>query len=235
MPRTPPSAQSQPAAAATDTPSFDTPAPPEGLQVTLVTVLAGVVLHRVHLDAYAADQFNRGVAGNARFSPIQDDGGNPIPTLYAGTTMACALMESVFHDVPHGLGFKTLDKAKLERQRHSTIEVLDQLELVDLGSVSLRKLGIQRKQLIDTEKDQYPITRQWAQAIYRQCPRAQGLVWVSRQDDHSKAFVIFGNRVASGTIRQTGESRDLLHAADAYSEVVDMASRIGVHLVDGNT
>jgi hypothetical protein len=36
---------------------------------------------------------------------------------------------------------------------------------LDLSSVPLRKLGVTRKQLIDTEKDQYPATRKWAEAI----------------------------------------------------------------------
>lgn len=80
--------------------SRTTPPPPQVLQLTLTSLGEGETLHRVHLDRYRPDAFNPGLAGNARFSPIQDDAGNPIPTLYAGTTMACALMETVFHDVP---------------------------------------------------------------------------------------------------------------------------------------
>ena len=49
-----------------------------------MTLAQGVVLHRVHLHRYRADQFNPGVSGNARFSPIQDEHGQPIPTLYGG-------------------------------------------------------------------------------------------------------------------------------------------------------
>lgn len=219
-----------------DEPSLPaTPAPPDHLHVTLTRLNAGDMLHRVHLEKYGADQFNPGVHGNARFSPIRDERGQPIPTLYAGTTMPCALMETVFHDVPHVPGFKSYDKGKLADQQHSTVEVTQELKLVDLRSLALRKLGISRKQLIDTEKDQYPATRKWAEAVHRQCLEAQGLSWVSRQDDSARAFVFFGDRVPAGALQQRGDSRSLLQDADAYSEVLDLAERIGVSIVPGKT
>lgn len=142
-----------------EVPRADTPAPPGSLHLTLTTLASGQVLHRVHLQRYGAVQFNPGARGNARFSPIQDRRGASVPTLYAGTTLPCALMETVFHDVPHTPGFKSFDKAKLFGQQHSTVQVLQDLRLADLGSVALRKQGIPRRQLIDTEKNQYPATR----------------------------------------------------------------------------
>ncbi|WP_431819423.1 RES family NAD+ phosphorylase [Burkholderia sp. F1] len=211
-----------------------TPAPPDGLNATTITLEAGTVLHRVHLDRYKADQFNPGVQGNARFSPIKDAKGDAIPTLYGGETMVCAMMESVFHDVPHAPGFKTLDKSKLVGQVHSEVAVIQNLELVDLASVPLRKLGVSRKQLIDTEKDQYPATRQWAEALHRQCPQAQGLSWISRQDDSARAVVLFGDRIPPAALRPFGDSRSLVDDADAYDEVLDLAGRLGVLIVPGN-
>lgn len=220
--------------ASPDEPSLSvTPAPPDHLHITLTTLSAGEVLHRVHLERYGAGQFNPGIHGNARFSPIHDERGQSIPTLYAGTTMPCALMETVFHDVPHVSGFKSFDKGKLADQQHSTVEVTQELKLADLRSLALRKLGISRKQLIDTEKDQYPATRKWAEAVHRQCLEAQGLSWVSRQDDSARAFVFFGDRVPEGALQQRGDSRSLLQDAEAYSEVLDLAERIGVSIVPG--
>ncbi|EDT3379585.1 RES family NAD+ phosphorylase [Salmonella enterica subsp. enterica serovar Mbandaka] len=224
-----PSAPVQPADAA----SSATPAPSATLHATLTELPQGQVLHRVHQDQYRADQFNPGVRGNARFSPIQDDQGQPIPTLYGGTTMDCALMETVFHDVPHTAGFKTFDKGKLAGQVHSTVEVAQPLRVVDLASVPLRKLGITRKQLIDTEKDQYPATRQWAEALHRQCPDAQGLSWVSRQDDSARAVVLFGDRIPNGALKPQGASRSLVDDGNAYDSVLDLADRIGVSIIPG--
>lgn len=210
-----------------------TPPPPATLHVTLTELAAGLVLHRVHLDQYHADQFNPGVRGNARFSPIQDQHGQPIPTLYGGTTMNCALMETVFHDVPHTAGFKSFDKGKLAGQVHSTVEVMQPLQVVDLASVPLRKLGITRKQLIDTEKDQYPATRRWAEALHHQCPDAQGLSWVSRQDDSARAVVLFGDRIQAGELRVRGTSNNLVDNGDTYDALLDLADRLGVVIVSG--
>jgi len=109
-----------------------------------------------------------------------------------------------------------------------------ELKLADLSSVALRKLGAQCKQLIDTEKDRYPATRQWAQAIHRQCPQAQGLCWISRQDDTARAVVLFGDRIPAEALRPGGGSRSLLDDGEACDAVLDLADRIGVHVVPGH-
>lgn len=70
-----PSAPVQPADAA----SFATPAPFATLRATLTEPPKGQVLRRVHQDQRRAGQFNPGARGNARFSPIRDDRGRPIP------------------------------------------------------------------------------------------------------------------------------------------------------------
>ena len=215
--------------------SAATPAPPATLAVTFTALGKGQVLHRVHQDRYGADQFNPGKQGNARFSPIQGDQGQPIPALYGGTTLDCALMETVFHDVPHTAGFKSLDKGKLAGQVHSTLEVVQPLQLVDLSSVSLRKLGITRKQLIDTEKDQYPATRRWAAEIHHQCQQAQGLAWVSRQDDTSRAVMLFGDRIPKDALRPRGQPRSLTEDGNTYDALLDLADRIGVVIVRGKS
>ena len=97
----------------------------------------------------------------------------------------------------------------------------------------LRKLGVTRKQLIDTEKDQYPATRQWAEAIHRQCPTVQGLLWVSTQDDSARAVVLFGDRIAAGTLQPDNNARSLLDDGEAYDAVLDLAERIGANIVPG--
>ncbi|WLG93854.1 RES family NAD+ phosphorylase [Pseudomonas sp. FP198] len=219
----------------TDLAASVTPVHAATLHVTFTVIAKGDVLHRVHQDKYQPDQFNPGLHGNARFSPIQDDQGRAIPTLYGGTTADCALMETVFHDVPHTAGFKSFDKGKLTGQVHSTVQVSQPLHLVDLSSVPLRKLGITRKQLIDTEKDQYPATRKWAEAIHRQCPDAQGLSWVSRQDDSARAVVLFGDRIPDGVLHPQGASRSLTGDSTVFDTVLNLAERIGVVIIAGKS
>ena len=225
-----------PSAAGKVTPSSSigvTPSPHNGLHVSRIIWQQGKTIHRVHLDRYPGDAFNPGVAGNARFSPIQTSAGVAIPTLYGGTSFDCAAMETIFHDVPFMAGFKSYDKRKLIEQRHSVLVPDKDLALADLSQVALRKMGIRRAELIDTEKDRYPDTRQWAVAIYTQCPKIQGLRWISRQDDRAEAIVLFGDRIDTGTLVQTGAPRDILADANAYGDVLLLATAIGVHLVDG--
>ena len=107
--------------------------------------------------------------------------------------------------------------------------------LADLGSKALRKLGVQRRQLIDTEKDQYPLTRQWAEAIHAQHPDVQGLCWVSRQDDGAKALVLFGDRLGDGNLKQVSVPASLAGHADCYGRLLALAGHIGVHIIPGKT
>lgn len=209
--------------------------PPSTLHVTFTRWPAGVPLHRVHHSDYGAVQFNPGIKGNARFSPIANAAGDPIPTLYGGASFACAAMESVFHDVPFAAGFKAYDKARLDGQAHSQFTAAQDLVLADLGSRALRKLGVERKQLIDTEKDQYPLTRQWAVAIHAGFPQVQGLCWISRQDDSARSVVLFGDRIAAGTLAQRGATRSLVGDPVAYSELLALAEQIGVDIVPGRS
>lgn len=220
---------------ATDLAASVTPVPATTLHVTLTLLAKGEVLHRVHQDKYQPDQFNPGVHGNARFGPIQDDQGRAIPTLYGGTTVECALMETVFHDVPHTAGFKSFDKGKLTGQVHSAVQVSQPLHLVDLSSVPLRKLGVTRKQLINTEKDQHPATRKWAEAIHGQYPEVQGLSWVLRQDDSARAVVLFGDRIPDCALNPQGASRSVTEDSTVFDTVLALADRIGVAIVAGTS
>ena len=194
----------------------------------------GMTLHRIHQAKYAGAEFNPGVKGNARFSPIMDAQGRRIPTLYGGSSFDCAAMETVFHDVSFAPGFKSYDKTrKLEGHMHSQVQPGVDLVLADLRGKALRKLGISRRQLIDTEKDRYPTTRKWAQAIHARCPDVQGLCWTSRQDDSAQAAMLFGDRIAADVLSQTGPSRSLLKDENAYDDVLNLAEKIGVNLVSG--
>jgi hypothetical protein len=212
------------------------PAPPAELK-KLVRILAWPkdrLLHRIHLNKYGAAAFNPGAAGNARFSPILDASGTSIPTLYGGTSFDCAAMETVFHDVPFAAGLKTFDKAKLLDQAYSTLAPQRALVLVDMSATALRGLGIRRNELIDTEKDQYPGTRKWAEAIHAACPNIDGLCWVSRQDDRGQAVVLFGDRASSADFALSGSTRGILGDTALYTDLLILADRIGVNVIGGH-
>lgn len=76
-----------------------TPRPPSKNSPKLVALGVGA-LWRVHPASYRATEFNPSETGDARFSPIQRRDGTTIPVLYGASTLAGAIMETVFHDVP---------------------------------------------------------------------------------------------------------------------------------------
>ena len=189
------------------------------------------VIHRIHLSLYGGTAFNPGVKGNARCRPSQNVAGRSSPTLSGGTTFTYAAMETVFHDISFIPWLKTLDKAKLAGPVYSTVTPQRDLALADLSSTALKSLGVRRGDLIDTEKDQYPGTRRWAEAIHAQCPAIEGLCWVSRQDDRALAIVLFGDRVPAADLVLTGSARSILEDTDVYSDLLALAERVGVNLV----
>lgn len=206
------------------------PTPGADLRLSMYTLQANKLLHRVHLSRFGAAQLNPGVRGSARFSPITNANSKAIPTMYAGTTFDCALMETVFHDVPHTPVLKTIEKSTFKNQLHSQLTVQHDLTLVDLSAVALRKLGLTRSQLIDTEKESYPSTRLWAEAIHLQCPAAQGMTWVSRQDDRARAFMFFGDRLPANPFAAVN-SNSLIGDEATYVALLGLAELIGVEIV----
>ena len=204
------------------------------LNATLIQWGKGKTVFRVHRSIYKADQFNDSRKGDARFSPLIDAGREKvIPTLYAGTTLECALMETVFHDVPYQPGLKTVSKAKyVAGVICSTLSLTDDLCLVDLGSVALHKLGVAPSALTQTSAAHYPASREWAVLLHEQNPAAQGLIWTSRRDDHAEAMLLFGDRIGAVVLQVEDNVLPLLLPdGSACMEVLTLAARLDVLLV----
>ena len=207
--------------------------PTVNLRATIREWGRGASIHRIHSEIYDSIEFNSSDRGSARFSPLRSDEGKIIPTLYAGSTLDCALMETIFHDVPFVSGPKPHSKAKhVAGKVHSVLRISKDLRLIDLSAIPLRRLGISPKDLILSESSTYPETRVWASALYGQCSQAQGLMWTSRQDDTASAFMFFGDRMPIGSLKIESPSNSLLLADGApCDEVLSMASRLDVLLV----
>lgn len=203
-----------------------------GKAPNLYALHGGTVLHRVHLKKYGAAQFNDTAAGNARFSPIRNAGGNIIPTIYAAQTFAGAAMETAFHDAPVTGALKTKPKVELEALAHSRIKIDAELVLADLSVKGLSKLGLEKKDLIETDKDAYAMTRSFAEHLHACHPALQGLCWVSRKDDTNRAFVLFGDRIRPNAIRAVaGSTKGLVSNDDIYEQILDLAVEIDVRIV----
>jgi hypothetical protein len=202
------------------------------LKASIIFWKPGRPIHRIHSSAYAEAEYNPSAKGNARFSPIRDAAGEIIPVLYGGSTMNCALMETVFRDVPYTPDLKIVDKSRLEAVAHSVVVSKADLLMIDLGNVALRKLGIDRAHLIDTTKAHYPETRRWAEALYEQLPDCQGLRWISRQDDSAEVILLFGNRISAGTLSVVQAAEPLQVRGFATLPVLHLARKIGVKLTE---
>lgn len=207
-------------------------APSSKLDATLITWGNGETLFRVHPDIYGSLQFNPSSRGNARFSPLIDSDGTVIPTIYAGTTLDCALMETVFHDVPFTAGPKIWSKTThVAGKVYSQLTLSRDLILIDLSAVPLHKLGIPRKELIECDGSHYPETRAWALALHDQYPDAEGLLWTSRQADPARALILFEDRLKTSALSVSGKPNGLLLAdGSAISEVLQLALRLNVLL-----
>ena len=170
--------------------------PPAPLTAPQYAVLPqGTVLHRVHLSAYRAMQFNPGLGGPTRFAPFDDAGGNPVPSLYASATLRAAIHETIFHDIAANAAVRTVRLDAMRIRTHSELELARDLKLVELRTVTLGRWGISRNDLISSRAALYGQTVLWAAAVHRDIPDADGLVWTSNQCDPDDACLFFGDRV----------------------------------------
>lgn len=135
---------------------------------------------------------------------------------------------ALVHNRIDGTVKKTVAKRKLKGHHYSQVLSKSDLVLIDLSATALRNLGIKRGELIESEKDIYPQTRKWAEAIHEQCLDVQGLCWVSRQDDRSLAIVLFGDRVGKAPLSEHTPSVDIVTDTATYADVITLAGRIGV-------
>lgn len=141
-------------------------------------------------------------------------------------------METVFHDVPFVAGPKIWSKTSHVADKVcSQLTLSPDLALIDLSAIPLRKLGISRKDLIESDGSQYPETRAWALALHDQRPDAEGLTWTSRQADPERSIVLFEDRLTGPALLQSGAPTSLLLSdGSAILDILTLAQRLGVLL-----
>jgi hypothetical protein len=194
-------------------------------------------------------RFNDSGLGDARFSPLwQAPGGaagprrqpaeaaaaptllrTPVPTLYAAATVEGALMETVLREVPtpsqghlHDLQ-RDLD-APL---RLSQVELAEPLQVVDLTKLGLQRMGLRPSQLFETDADDYPRTRRWADWLRAAAPAAQGLLWLSARQPESRAVMLFGDRIRRGAVKVGDVRLRPLHDPRVLAVLLGLLQRLG--------
>jgi hypothetical protein len=143
------------------------------------------------------------------------------------------MMETVFHDVPTPPGGHILDIESLREQNLvvSRIRPNRRLPTVDLSTKGLKRLGLQRTDLIDTPVTAYPRTREWAEWLHS-AMGAKGLVWTSRQDDGARAVALFGDRIPESAFRIEVD-REPLCEDERLDALLELAEHIGIERLFG--
>ena len=187
----------------------------------------GEPIYRVHDAVFAAAGFNDSGRGDARFSPIRALAGKVIPTLYGGATRSCALMETVFHDVPAPTSNYILDLDDLDGAVMSCLAPRRDLRLLALTAKGLKRLGLAKSAVIETPCTAYANTRALAQTWHRNLEDIDGLLWISRQDDEARACVLFGDRVRKSDFA-VREDRIPIDHGPRLEDLLATAQAIGI-------
>ena len=193
------------------------PVPPHPLSSPNIDSLAiGEILHRVHDRKLVGNNFNPCKGSKTRFSPLYNDFGQCIPTLYAANTEEAAIYETVFHDIPLDAAKKIIPRSMVELRNHSVLQLRRDLRLARLHAPDLRQWRISREQLIGSLPTQYQYTVQWARAIHTHFHDVDGLVWTSNLCDPDMAYLLFGDRVLESDIEviavREGRDQSFLNA-----------------------
>lgn len=190
---------------------------------------------RVHSLVHASGrfgptQFNDSGLGNARFSPLFVTTG-PLLTMYLAASLEAALMETVLHDVPYPSAgcIHDLDRDLQGSLHASRIELHQPLQLIDLTKLGLQRMGLRVSQMFETEANDYPRTRRWAEWLLAQLPHAHGLAWMSaRQPQEMALMLVGGARPADGRIRmQATANPQPLRDPEVTAVLLRLLTRLG--------
>ena len=206
------------------------PPDPFDLECNFDTWPADKPIIRVHDSSFGGTEFNPG-QGDGRFHPLFAQG-TAIPTLYGSNTFEGALSETIFRAVPLTGPDRFIRPLWLMPVVSCTLLPVRPLHLVQLRGAGLRKLQLSRVELIESQADQYPLTRAWAAAFYTAYPDADGLIWMSRQHDMSEAIVLFGMRVQRDELTIAAPPRSLYPPGDGWHDVLVAAEAAGITVFD---
>ena len=197
-------------------------------------------LWRVYSQSFGATGFNGTAKGYARFSPLKRADGSVVPTMYAGSTLDVALMEIVLRDVPTpSVGYQLmLPERDAEQRRVTELVPTQPLRMVDFCAIGLRRIGLDRADVIDCDSSNYPDTQAlgaWVHAHTVDVDVAEtvhGIVWTSRQDDSGQGAIFFGDRLLPGALEAQNDGQSL-HAGHVEAALTRLALRLGISVVAG--
>ena len=189
---------------------------------------AGKPIERCHSPSLGPSAFNE-TNSPGRFRPIPK-GSSVVPTLYGADGFDGALSESLFRNVPVRGPDRRVLLADLQGLVRSVLSPRRALPLAALHGYGLRRIGVTRAELIESESYCYPRTAQWGESLYESIERPVGLVWRARQHDDSYALMLFGTRVAEDDL-ETLQGPDALDDPATFLMVLRAAERAGITVI----
>jgi len=183
--------------------------------------------YSTHPHSTTATTFAQGW-GNTRFAPIYCPDGSPVHTYYAASSLECAVMESLFHDLPLSPpGVFNLDR--LTHFRLAKAMLPDSLQCVSFHTPYLPALNLTRAQLIDSLPAVYDSTRKWSQAAYDQCAAAQAIAYGSRRHDSGRCVMLFAQRLQPSPL--TVVSDESMAIDPLRSKVLQLADTLKINVI----
>jgi hypothetical protein len=175
-----------------------------------------------------------------RFSPVYDVAGDVVPVLYAGDTLACALGETVFHDLPDDPTVSaSVLRADLLTLRGGSFELNRDIAVLDLTDAALRRRRKARADVVDTPPARYVDTVAYGRNAWS-ATEVSGLVWNSRRSADRLSYMFFVDPVRDeDKARALDRRADLtvtgpplpLHDGEGLAEVLIAASDRGVSVL----
>jgi hypothetical protein len=181
--------------------------PPDPFDPATATLPAGHLLYRVLSATRTATDFNPGFGSRTRFGFF----GKPVvPILYAAEAADAAIAETLLHDVPVEGGVLPYDQYATKVLVR--LEVTRRLRVGVLHGTGLRRLKVTAGELTSSPAFSYDTTVRWAEAAHD--AGLDGLVWMSRQCNDTKAYVFFGDRCADAFTQDPSHARIFASPAD---------------------
>ena len=181
--------------------------PPDPFDPATATLPEGHLLYRVLSATRTATDFNPGFGSPTRFGFF----GRPkVPILYAADTEDAAIAETLLHDIPAPGGLLPYDQYATKVLVR--LKVTRSVRLGVLHGTGLRRLKVTAAELTASAASSYDSTVRWAAAAHR--TGLDGLVWMSRQCNDTKAYVFFGDRCTDAFEQDPSHARIFTSPAD---------------------
>jgi hypothetical protein len=173
---------------------------PDPFDPATATLPAGLLLYRVLSATRTAADFNPGFGARTRFGFF----GKPVvPVMYAADTEDAAIAETLLHDIPAEGGLLPYDQ--YAGKVLVRLKVTQRVRVAVLHGTGLRRLKVTAAELTTSPASSYDTTVHWAEAAH--AAGLDGLVWMSRQCNDTKAYVFFGDRCAQAFTQDPSHAR----------------------------